>query len=116
MFAAMRRVSSRVCRLVRDERHDRMDKKNDHSRKQGQRHSFIDARAAQHCYEFHMFPHPDDSAPSPDRIVTLCCFGERGVKASAKRGISGSLAILIAILSASFWGDNHSPASELRTV
>jgi hypothetical protein len=65
--------------LVRDERHDRMDKKNDHSRKHGQRDSFIDACAANHCYDFHIFPHPDDSA-SPDRIVTLRCFAERCVK------------------------------------
>jgi hypothetical protein len=42
--------------LVRDERHDRMDKENDHSRKHGQRDSFIDACAANHCYDFHIFP------------------------------------------------------------
>jgi hypothetical protein len=57
-----------------------MDKKSDHSRKHGERDSFIDACAANHCYDFHIFPHPDDSA-SPDRIVTLRCFAERGVKA-----------------------------------
>jgi hypothetical protein len=71
-----------------------MDKKNDHSRKQGQRHSFVDARAANHCYEFHIFPHPDDSV-SPDRIITLGCFGERRVK--GLRTSSGSLAMLGAI-------------------
>ena len=47
---------------IRDERHDRVDKRNDHSRKQGQRESFIDARATNHCYDFYIFPHPDDSA------------------------------------------------------
>ena len=42
--------------LVRDERHDRMDKKNDHSRKHGQRDSFIDACAGKDCDAFHSFP------------------------------------------------------------
>jgi hypothetical protein len=32
-----------------------MDKKNDHSRKYSQRDSFIEARAANHCYGFHIF-------------------------------------------------------------
>jgi hypothetical protein len=62
-----------------------MDKKNDHSHKQGQRYSFIDARAANHCYDFHIFPHPDDSCASPDRNVTLRRFGERGVKGQRYR-------------------------------
>jgi len=48
--------------LVRDERHYLVDKKNDHSCKHSQRDSFIDTRAASHCYAFHSFPHPDDSA------------------------------------------------------
>ena len=39
-----------------------MDKKDDHSCKHSQRDSFIDTRAASHCYAFHSFPHPDDSA------------------------------------------------------
>jgi|SRR6516165_1381693 len=64
--------------LVRDERHYLMDKKNDHSCKHSQRDSFIDTCAARHCYAFHRFPHPDDSAKSP-YAVTLNCFGERGV-------------------------------------
>ena len=41
--------------LVRDERHYLMDKKNDHSCKHSQRDSFIEARAANHCYAFHIF-------------------------------------------------------------
>ena len=64
--------------LVRDERHYLMDKKNDHSCKHSQRDSFIDTCAARHCYAFHSFPPPDDSAKSP-YAVTLNCFGERGV-------------------------------------
>ena len=48
--------------LVRNERHYLMDKKNDHPCKHSQRDSFIDTRAASHCYAFHSFPHPDDSA------------------------------------------------------
>jgi hypothetical protein len=39
-----------------------MDKKDGHSCKHSQRDSFIDTRAASHCYAFHRFPHPDDSA------------------------------------------------------
>ena len=48
--------------LVRNERHYLMEEKNDHSCKHSQRDSFIDTRAANHCYAFHSFPHPDDSA------------------------------------------------------
>jgi hypothetical protein len=48
--------------LVRNERHYLMDKKSDHPCKHSQRDSFIDTRAASHCYAFHSFPHPDDSA------------------------------------------------------
>ena len=47
-----------------------MDKKNDHSCKHGQCDSLIDTRAANHCYAFHSFPHPDDSA-SPD-VLSRC--------------------------------------------
>ena len=89
---------------IRDERYDRMDKKNDHSRKQGQRYSFIDARAANHCYDFHFFPHPDDSASS-ERIVTLRCFGERGVKSQRYQLRSGSR-----------WRDRLIAAEEHRRV
>jgi len=64
--------------LVRNERHYLMDKKNDHSCKHSQRDSFIDTRAANQCYGFHTFPHPDDSASR--HCFTLHCFGERGVK------------------------------------
>ena len=64
--------------LVRDERHDRMDKKNDHSRKHGQRNSFIDACAAKDCDAFHSFP-PSRQQCESRRAVTLHCFGERGV-------------------------------------
>jgi hypothetical protein len=67
--------------LVRgDERHDRMDKKNDDSCKHRQRDSFVDGRAANHCNAFHSFPHPDGSASSRRAVVTLRCFGERVVK------------------------------------
>ena len=65
--------------LVRNERHYLMDKKNDHPCKHSQRDSFIDTRAASHCYAFHSFPHPDDQCESL-LAVTLHCFGERGVK------------------------------------
>ena len=65
--------------LVRNERHDLMDKKNDHPCKHSQRDSFIDTRAASHCYAFHSFPHPDDQCEL-SLAVTLHCFGERGVK------------------------------------
>jgi hypothetical protein len=57
--------------LVRDERHDRMDKNNDHSCKHSQRDSFIDARAANHCYAFHSFPPPGDNASS-DVLLPRC--------------------------------------------
>ncbi len=77
--------------LVRDERHDRMDKKNDHSRKHGQRDSFIDACAAKDCDAFHSF-HPSRRQCESRRAVTLHCFGERGVKGCAAG--SGSLAIV----------------------
>jgi hypothetical protein len=56
---------------IRDERHDRMDKKNDHSRKHGQRHSFIDARAANHCYDFHIFPHARTRSPAQNEPISL---------------------------------------------
>src|SRR5262245_15342894 len=42
--------------LVRNERHYLLDKKNDHSCKHGQRDSFINTRAASHCYAFHSSP------------------------------------------------------------
>jgi hypothetical protein len=58
MVKRMRTDSS----LVRNERHYLMDKKNDHPCKHSQRDSFIDTRAASHCYAFHSFPHPDDHA------------------------------------------------------
>ncbi len=54
--------------LVRDERHDRMDKKNDHSRKHGQRDSFIDASAAKDCEAFHSFPPIQTTV----RVPTCC--------------------------------------------
>jgi hypothetical protein len=75
MVKRMRTDSS----LVRNERHYLMDKKNDHPCKHSQRDSFIDTRAASHCYAFHSFPHPDDQCES-SLAVTLHCFGERGVK------------------------------------
>ena len=80
--------------LVRDERHDRMDKKNDHSRKHGQRDSFIDACAAKDCDAFHSFP-PSRRQCESRRAVTLHCFGERGVKGCAAN--SGSLAMFAAM-------------------
>jgi hypothetical protein len=61
--------------LVRDERHDLIDKKNDHSSEHGKRDSFIDARTADHCHGFHSFPLPKSRG-----AVTLHCFGEWGVK------------------------------------
>ena len=67
---------------VRNERHDRMDKKNDHSRKHGQRDSLIDASAAKDCDAFHSFP-PSRRQCESRRAVTLHCFGERGVKGCA---------------------------------
>jgi hypothetical protein len=66
--------------LVRNERHYLMDKKNDYACKHGQRDSLIDPRAANHCYAFHSFPHPDESASPGLLVVTLHCFGERAVK------------------------------------
>ena len=84
--------------LVRDERHDRMDKKNDHSRKHGQRDSFMDASAAKDCDAFHSFP-PSRRQCESRRAVTLHCFGERGVKGCAAGSVS--LATLIAIRRAS---------------
>ena len=51
MVKRMRTDSS----LVRNERHYLMDKKNDHPCKHSQRDSFIDTRAASHCYAFHSF-------------------------------------------------------------
>ena len=65
--------------LVRDERHDLMDKKNDHCSEHGKRDGFIDARTADHCHGFHSFPLPCDGAKSR-RAVTLHCFGEWRVK------------------------------------
>jgi hypothetical protein len=48
-----------------------MDKKNDHSCKHSQLDTFIEARAANHCYAFHSFPHPDESASPDVLVVTL---------------------------------------------
>jgi hypothetical protein len=62
--------------LAGDERHDLMDKKNDHSSKHGQRDTFIDACAANYCHAFHSFPLPGDSVR---RAVTQHCFGEWSV-------------------------------------
>jgi hypothetical protein len=50
------------------ERHDYMDEKNDHSCKHRQRHRFVNGRAADRCYAFHSFPHPDNSAV-PDVLL-----------------------------------------------
>ena len=93
-MAALRSSAGESSRSsIRDERHDRMDKKNDHSRKQGQRYSFIDARAANHCYDFHLSPSRRQYESRP--FVTLRCFGERGVKDRRYRlrGSSGRLAM-----------------------
>jgi len=76
--------------LVRDERHYLMDKENDHSCKHSQRDSFIDTRAASHCYAFHSFPPSRRQCESP-HAVTLHCFGERGVncKSASPDGRAG---------------------------
>jgi hypothetical protein len=47
--------------LAGDERHDLVDKKNDHSSKHGQRDAFVEACAADCSHDFHSFPLPRDS-------------------------------------------------------
>jgi hypothetical protein len=59
---------SRRAPSVRDERHDRMDKKNHHSCKHGQRDSFIDARAAKDCDAFHRLSPIRRQCKSPNML------------------------------------------------
>jgi hypothetical protein len=74
-------VAAGAMSSVRDERHDRMDKKNDHSCKYSQREGFIDTRAANDCYAFHSFPHPDASA-SPDVLLRCAASVNEALRAS----------------------------------
>src|SRR5262245_7041691 len=48
-----------------------MDKKNDHSCKHSQRDSFIEARAANHCYAFHISPIQTNSRRAVTRFGAL---------------------------------------------
>jgi hypothetical protein len=86
-----------------------MDKKNDHSCKHSQRDSFIDTRAASHCYAFHSFPHPDDSASR--HTQSRCTASVNEALSAASDNLAMPSAPLIILAASRIPADGFVPAA-----